>query len=171
MDFGGSGSAHTFVACAITEDWHLIALRSERIDAHQIDTEQLTERFLTFGKLILDEYGWIDAAYCDSAEQTIINSFRKNASFPVANARKCEIRDRIRSTDIMMALHILSIVGEDCGTLICALSTCVWDKGKPEAWVRLDNGTSDIDTLDAFEYSWERLWKRLIREDEVPAPN
>lgn len=165
VDFGGSGSAHTFVCCAVTDDWRLIALKSERIDAHQVDTEQLTERFLQFGKLIVTEYGRIDVAYCDSAEQTIINSFRKSASFPVSNAKKCEIRDRIRSTDLMMSLHVLSIVGEECKTLIGALSTCVWDKEKPGAWVRLDNGTSDIDTLDAFEYSWERLWKRLIREE------
>lgn len=170
VDFGGSGSAHTFVACAITQDWHLIALRSERIDAHRVDTEQLTERFLSFEQIVAAEYGWIDCTYCDSAEQTIINSFRKKAQFPVANARKCEIRDRIRATDIMMALHVLSIVAEDCRTLIDALATCVWDKDKPEAWVRLDNGTSDIDTLDAFEYSWERLWRILIREGGGPAP-
>ena len=171
VDFGGSGSAHTFVSSAITQDWHLIALRSERVDAHQVDTEQLTERFLRFEQVVSAEYGGIDCTYCDSAEQTIINSFRKKARYPVANARKCEIRDRIRATDIMMALHVLTIVGEDCRTLIDALSSCVWDKNKPEAWVRLDNGTSDIDTLDAFEYSWERLWKILIRESEAPAPN
>lgn len=166
VDFGGSGSAHTFVAVGITEDWRLIALRSERVDAHRIDTEQLTQRFLQFGQLILAEYGWIDAAYCDSAEQTIINSFRNQAPFPVANARKDKINYRIRATDLMLALHVLSIVGEDCGTLISALSTCVWDKDKPGQWLRLDNGTSDIDTLDAFEYSWERLWKILIREEK-----
>lgn len=165
VDFGGSGSAHTFVACAVTEDRKLIALRSERIDAHQVDTEQLTDRFLAFGAKITAEYGAIDAAFCDSAEQTIINSFRKKAPFPVANARKNEIRDRIRATDIMMALHVLMLVKEDCGTLISALASCVWDKDKPEAWVRLDNGTSDIDTLDAFEYSWERIMKILIREE------
>ena len=169
-DFGGSGSAHTFVAAAVTEDWQLIALHSERIDAHAVDTEQLTERFLAFGEKIIAEYGWIDAAYCDSAEQTIINSFRKKARFPVANARKDEIRNRIRATDLMMSLHVLFINAEDCRTLIDALSTCVWDKNKPGTWERLDNGTSDIDTLDAFEYSWERLWKVLIRESEAPAP-
>ena len=164
-DFGGSGSAHTFVAVAITDDWKLIALRSERIDAHQVDTEQLTEKFLRFGEVITAEFGWIDAAYCDSAEQTIINSFRKKAPFPVANARKYEINDRIRATDIMIALHVLTIVKEDCKTLISALAECVWDKNKPGQWIRLDDGTSDIDTLDAFEYSWERLWKILIREE------
>lgn len=166
VDFGGSGSAHTFVACAITEDWRLIALRSERIEAEGIDTEQLTERFLRFGEIITAEFGWIDAAYCDSAEQTIINSFRKRAPFPVANARKNEINDRIRATDIMLALHVLSIVAEDCRTLIAALSECVWDKEKPGQWIRLDDGTSDIDTLDAFEYSWERFMKILIREEK-----
>ena len=166
VDFGGSGSAHTFVSVGITPDWQLIGLRSERIDAHQVDTEQLTEKFLAFEKVISDTYGRIDCTYCDSAEQTIINSFRKKAKYPVANARKCEIRDRIRATDIMMALHVLTIVREDCQTLITALSTCVWDKEKPEAWIRLDNGTSDIDTLDAFEYSWERLIKILIKEDK-----
>ena len=31
--------------------------------------------------------------------------------------------------------------------------------------IRLDNGTSDIDTLDAFEYSFERYIPRLIRRD------
>ena len=135
-------------------------------NAHKVDTEQLTARFLAFGQVIAAEYGKPEAAFCDSAEQTIINSFRKAAPFPVANSRKCEINDRIRATDIMMALHVLTIVGEDCRTLINALSTCVWDKDKPGAWVRLDDGTSDIDTLDAFEYSWERLWKILIREEQ-----
>lgn len=166
VDFGGSGSAHTFVACAVTQDYKLIALRSERVPAPKIDTEQLTEKFLHFGDIILKDYGWIDAAFCDSAEQTIINSFRKKAPFPVANARKNEINDRIRATDIMMALHILSVVKEDCGSLIDALSTCVWDTEKPDHWIRLDDGTSDIDTLDAFEYSWERLMKILIREEK-----
>ena len=166
VDFGGSGSAHTFVACAITNDWKLIALRSERIEAEGMNTEQLTERFLTFGKIITGEYGRVDTAYCDSAEQTIINSFRTRAPFPVANARKYEINDRIRATDIMMALHVLSIVPEDCKSLITALSECVWDKQKPGQWVRLDDGTSDIDTLDAFEYSWERYMKILIREEK-----
>ena len=150
---------------AITDDWKLIALRSERIDAHQVDTEQLTEKFLRFGEVTTAEFGWIDAAYCDSAEQTIINSFRKKAPFPVANARKYEINDRIRATDIMIALHVLTIVKDDCKTLISALAECVWDKNKPGQWIRLDDGTSDIDTLDAFEYSWERLWKILIREE------
>ena len=39
----------------------------------------------------------------------------------------------------------------------------VWDPKSLEL-DRLDNGTSDIDTLDAFEYSWERDIKKFIRK-------
>ena len=29
---------------------------------------------------------------------------------------------------------------------------------------RLDDGTSDIDSLDAFEYSYERDWRKFIKK-------
>ena len=44
---------------------------------------------------------------------------------------------------------------EDCETLSQAFQDAVWDS-KADEDVRLDDGTSDIDTLDAFEYSIER---------------
>ena len=37
----------------------------------------------------------------------------------------------------------------------------VWDDKKMDD-TRLDNGTSDIDILDAFEYSFEKYIKALI---------
>ena len=42
-----------------------------------------------------------------------------------------------------------------------ALRTAVYKQDECED-VRLDNGTTDIDTLDAFEYSFERESMRLI---------
>ena len=39
----------------------------------------------------------------------------------------------------------------------------VWDPKEIEL-KRLDDGTSDIDTLDAFEYSWERDINKFIRK-------
>ena len=47
-----------------------------------------------------------------------------------------------------------------------AFSDAVWDKevtGKDE---RLDDGSTDIDSLDAFEYTIERDMKYLIQEVE-----
>lgn len=166
VDFGGNGSAHTFVATAETWDGHLIALCSQRVEAKGLTVEQLVERFLTFEAGIQARYGNVTCVYCDSAEQTIINTFRDRSPVPVANARKNPINDRIRATDIMLSSHVFSYVDGACDSLVKALAECAWDKNKPGEWIRLDDGTSDIDTLDAFEYSWERYTRTLIREEE-----
>ena len=49
----------------------------------------------------------------------------------------------------------LFCITEDCQTLRKALEDAVWDSKSLEQ-VRLDDGSTDIDTLDAFEYSIER---------------
>lgn len=53
----------------------------------------------------------------------------------------------------------------NCKTLEDAFENAVWndkpkEQGKDE---RLDDGTSDIDTLDAFEYSFEKHIKGYTR--------
>ena len=48
----------------------------------------------------------------------------------------------------------------DCETLSTALQEAVWDE-KSMKDDRLDDGSSDIDTLDAFEYTIERDIKML----------
>lgn len=52
-----------------------------------------------------------------------------------------------------------------CETLRDAFQGAVYDDKVVGEDIRLDNGTSDIDTLDAFEYSFERYIPRLIRRD------
>ena len=44
-----------------------------------------------------------------------------------------------------------------------ALSTAMYSGKHPGKDERLDDGTTDIDTLDAFEYTIERDFKRLLR--------
>ena len=51
----------------------------------------------------------------------------------------------------------------DCETLDAALQTAVWNEKKLDHDERLDNGTSDIDSLDSFEYSFEKDLKRYAR--------
>ena len=50
----------------------------------------------------------------------------------------------------------------DCKSLEKAFESAVYDDKKLDD-VRLDNGTSDIDTLDAFEYSFERYITKYTR--------
>ena len=54
---------------------------------------------------------------------------------------------------------------EDCGSLQTAFTDAVWDKEKDKD-ERLDDGSTDIDSLDAFEYTIERDMKYLIQEVE-----
>ena len=51
----------------------------------------------------------------------------------------------------------------ECDSLVTALCTAVWDPKELTKNVRLDDGTSDIDSLDSYEYTFERLISQLIR--------
>ena len=55
---------------------------------------------------------------------------------------------------------------DDCGSLQIAFSDAVWDQEKKDKDERLDDGSTDIDSLDAFEYTIERDMKDLIQEVE-----
>ena len=46
---------------------------------------------------------------------------------------------------------------------MAAIASAIWDKSQPTKNERLDDGTSDIDSLDAFEYTFERFIPRLLR--------
>ena len=43
------------------------------------------------------------------------------------------------------------------------MCSCVWDSKVKTEDVRLDDGSSDIDSMDAFEYCIERDIRKLIR--------
>jgi len=53
-------------------------------------------------------------------------------------------------------------ITDDCKSLETAFSDAVWDKDVKERDERLDDGSTDIDSLDAFEYTIERDMKYLI---------
>lgn len=180
FDFGGNKSGHSFVATGITRGYkELIALASKRYlegderkstktesYKRNIDPDMLGKLFVEFVKEVQLKYGRVEYIYCDSAEQVLIRGIRKaleNAGIyiTVRNARKSEINDRIRCTTILMAQKRFFIT-EDCESLIKALTTAVWNPKEVTKDERLDDGTSDIDTLDAFEYSFEKDMKRLI---------
>jgi hypothetical protein len=55
-------------------------------------------------------------------------------------------------------------ITKDCESLQTALSDAVWDKEVKDKDERLDDGSTDIDSLDAFEYTIERDMKELIED-------
>lgn len=169
VDFGGNGSGHAFVASAPTLGYgKLIALSSEWHDAEGTDPEDLADMFIKFIKRIIKTYGYVTHVYCDSAEQVLMRGLKKAlvrndmGDIKIKNAIKDVITDRIFTITALTAQERFFYT-EDCQTLTDAISMAVWNP-KNMKLERLDDGTSDIDSLDAFEYSYERDWKKFIKE-------
>lgn len=167
VDFGGNKSGHAFVATGFTAGFkEIIALASERHFGDDIDPEKLGSLFTDFVKKINHKYGFAEVAYCDSAEQVLIRGLRNAAikeglTLRVTDAWKTCVNDRINATTKLMAQYRFRYT-EDCEMLKDALSSAIWNPKELTKNERLDDGTSDIDTLDAFEYSFERDIRRLL---------
>lgn len=163
VDFGGNDSAHTFVAVGITGNCHnLTALMSERHEAKDVSPDHLYDLLNAFIGRITAKYMAPDIIYADSAEQTLINGMRAHVGIPVRNSVKNPIIDRIRGTTMLMSGGRFFYT-DDCKTLEKAFCEAIYDSKSLDD-KRLDNGTSDIDTLDAFEYAWERYLKGYAGE-------
>lgn len=187
LDFGGNQSGHSFVARGYTDNYRdVIALKSRRITAkdekEDIDSNRLNELFCEFIREVIEQYSVcvkrgdyvqycnVESVFWDNAETVLGNSIRNavEKEFPwiaVKPAKKRSINDRIRCTVKLMGAGRFFIT-KDCESLQTAFSDAVWNKeavGKDE---RLDDGSTDIDSLDAFEYTIERDMKYLIEEVE-----
>lgn len=172
VDFGGSGSAHAFVASGITRGYRkLVVLCSERIECEDrdIDPDMLGDMFCTFCMKVVSMVGVISNVYCDSAEQTLISGLRSSSRkhglgwIRIQDAIKTTINDRIRLATMLLSQHRLFMVEHMTDSLERAMCHAVWDPKELTHDVRLDNGTSDIDSLDAFEYTYERLISRFVK--------
>lgn len=187
LDFGGNQSGHSFVARGYTDNYKdVIALKSRRITAkdekEDIDSNKLNKLFCEFIQEVINEYAIcvkhgsyieycnVESVFWDNAETVLGNSIRNavEKEFPwisVKPAKKKTINDRIRCTVKLMGAGRF-FVTKDCETLQDAFSDAVWNKEVIEKDERLDDGSTDIDSLDAFEYTIERDMKYLIEEVE-----
>ena len=163
IDFGGNGSGHSFVATAIL--WNgivhpVMSRKHMKKDFPQgIDANKLSELFLQFIADVIAKYGKPRYAFWDNAEtvlgQSIENACRKEfPSLLVLPAQKKKINDRINYTVRLMGSGRFFIT-PDCTTLKKALQEAVYNS-KVLQEERLDDGSTDIDTLDAFEYTIEQ---------------
>ena len=162
VDFGGTGSANKFQATGITGRGTVIALDEEYIK-RDIDPDALNKAFSLFVQRVSAVYG-ASQTRADSAEQILIRGLthtvqKDRLRTTVKNAIKGEINNRIRLSILLMAQKRFYI-SRKCPHLVSALQTAVYDPKKMDD-TRLDDGTSDIDSLDAFEYSIEPWAKQL----------
>lgn len=76
------------------------------------------------------------------------------------NSAKIKITDRIRLTCILMGGGRFWLMPE-AATLRDALATALYSGKHPGVDERLDDGSTDIDTLDAYEYTIERDFQEV----------
>ncbi len=171
VDFGGNGSQHALVATGTLPYYNgVVALASMRIPPNGDDADTLAQQFIAFAQMVFSTWGEIHAVYCDNAEQVLINHLRSAArrgplpwlADRIYNARKDPINDRIRLTSILMGGGRFWILPQ-AASLQDALCGALWSGQHPGIDERLDDGTSDIDSLDAFEYTIERDYKHYLR--------
>lgn len=165
LDFGGNGSAHAGCLVGITRGYRSIVILDEYYRKEVIDPGTLTDDVCGFVQRSQAQCR-ATSIWCDSAETTLIKGIRtevfaRHIPVEVRNARKGEIIDRIRLCDMLMSQGRFFIMRR-CRHTIAALSEAVWDSKSPTRDKRLDDGSTNIDSLDALEYALEPHANRLI---------
>lgn len=165
LDFGGNGSAHAGCLVGITRGYRSIVILDEYYRKEVIDPGTLTDDVCGFVQRSQAQVR-ATSIWCDSAETTLIKGIRtevfaRHIPVEVRNARKGEIIDRIRLCDMLMSQGRFFIMRR-CRHTIAALSEAVWDSKSPTRDRRLDDGSTNIDSLDALEYALEPHANRLI---------
>lgn len=163
LDFGGSASATTFCATG----WHLnernelcVVILDEVYDKDNKSVESVLANWRGFVKRCRERFP-LDRAFGDSEEQLIIKSLNASGTgIHIENAMKRPIIDRIRLFDVLFSQGRATIM-RNCKHTIEAFENAVWDPNKTD--IRLDDGTTNIDSLDAAEYSVEREASQLVR--------
>lgn len=177
LDFGGNRSRTAMVACGFTAGFtRLYALDEEKVsgDVGEIDAERVNEACYRFLRRLHRDFPDVPIRYvfCDNEEQYLIAGLRKYlrtrlergecawlSGCAVKNARKYPIGERIRCETTLFATSRLYLTPA-CAALAAGLSGALWESGTEKA-VRLDDFTSDVDILDAFEYAFEGYIPKL----------
>ena len=167
VDFGGNGSAHAFACVGFTRRYRQMVLLDEWYHKGEITPQQLEAAFNDFARQNKRRYPVIEA-YADNAETTLIKGLQEAATaagtVDVYKCAKKPILDRITAEIRLFASGRFKIM-EHCRHAIGAYAAAVWDSKQTGKDVRLDNGSYELDILDATEYAFEREISSLIETD------
>ncbi len=166
VDYGGTKSGQAFVCTRISSDYsQIITLGSEK-HMGDIDPDDLEELQIEFAKKMQYKYKCnIDYILPDNEEVVLIRGLKRRVEelgwdTIVRGCVKEPIKDRIDCGRTMIAYDIFSYIPEECTQLEEAISSALWD-GDAKEDTRLDDFTTDIDTMDAWEYSWCKYMRQI----------
>lgn len=169
VDFGGTGSAHTFTLTGFTPGMREVVVLGEYYHNNKeqgvLSPAQLDAAFVKFVRRAQSRYP-VREAFCDSAEQTLIQGLRmacvkSGLAIDVRNARKGPINERIAFYNSLMAQGRFRVL-RSCAHTIEALENAVYSSKSAVKDERLDDGTTNIDSLDSMEYSTESVQEDIL---------
>ena len=178
VDFGKNGSKHAFCSQIISRSYrNVLVIRSDEVDCTNQDgvqdtdgigvkLKQLRDGFIQHIKYVIMNYGKVDYVFADSAEPTIIDFLQKsleneNIHIPVRPSIKIPIEDRIHLIGVLLMQDRLKFIEKETNEIVKALQEATQDdKSEVDRW--LDDGTSDIDILDGFNYGIENWARELM---------
>ena len=184
VDIGLSKSATTFcltgysyiyenserklTAKVLEEYWHRNA------DHREIDQKEYKDYasdFIQFYKMCVNKYKRVPLEIRSDHDIMFLKELKRqfqqnklNFSL-VKKAIKYEINDRIQALKVMMSLGLLKFDKDKVPITIQAFKDALWNEDKANKGIdeRLDDLTTNIDSLDCCEYSLEPFFCEMIR--------
>lgn len=166
VDYGGTKSGQAFVCTRISNDYKQVIVLGSEKHMGDIDPDDLERLQIEFAKKMMYKYNCeIDYILPDNEEVVLIRGLKRRVqemgwNTVVRGCTKEPINDRIDCGRTMISYNIMSYIEEECKLFVDALSSALWDD-KAKEDTRLDDFTTDIDTLDAWEYSWCRYIRQI----------
>ena len=166
VDYGAGKSKIKFVASGITYNFRNVYVLDEMDLTGVYDPEQIYEKFIEFYKRVYGKYDKCQYAFCDYGALGNVITLglirrcqKEGLPVQIVDCSKELINDRIFLSSTLMAQRRFFILRKN--TIITkAFQEALWNDKKPDE--RLDDGTTDIDSLDAFEYSINSFYENLI---------
>lgn len=166
VDYGAGKSKIKFVASGITHNFRNVYVLDEMDLTGIYDPEQIYEKFIEFYKRVYDKYGKCQYTFCDYGALGNVITLglirrcqKERLPVQVVDCEKGLINDRIFLSSTLMAQKRFFILRKN--TIITeAFQDALWNSKSQDE--RLDDGTTDIDSLDAFEYSVNSFYENLI---------
>ncbi len=171
IDWGGNGSKTTAVVSGIFNNWkdiQIIASMRLADENPNLDIEAINTCIYNFLNLVLKEYPGLRIAgiFADNENQIALKSLRsflEKKRFPavVRGCDKAPIMDRIRLKTTLLNQARYTFLMPLAQNALQSTAEQLWNPKKDDE--RLDDGTCDIDTADAEEYSWTYYMRALRR--------
>lgn len=173
IDYGATQGQTVFKCSGITPYFKEVWTLDEMNIKGLYSPEEIYKKFVEFYKKIINDYGKVTHCFCDygALGQTLtfgLNRYLQQHNIPLS-AQDCikgQIIDRIYLDQLLFAQSRRFIL-KKCEYMIEAYKQAVWNEKKENE--RLDDGTSDIDSLDAHEYSiypfYDKLATNILKQN------